>query len=127
MLPVVTLLRAMPQLWSATRHLSWPLRLRFWAMSLAHYRNEYSAHHRWQQRQRLGNPALRAQCCGRRPQQYAEQQEVKDIADLVALVKPAGAGWGGYINFFDCMVCGQAWVEDWKPNSHGGTRFVRKA
>jgi hypothetical protein len=102
------------------------MKLQFWSMSLAHLRKEHSDRQRWLKRPRMGDPSRREKCCGLRPLQYPEHQELGAISDLATLVKPAGVGWGGYVRFFDCTVCGQPWMQDWEPHSHGGTYRVKK-
>lgn len=124
--PLVTFVRAFPRLWETTRHLSWPMKLKFWSASLAHYRMEHVSRQHWLKRTRLGDPSRRSECCDLRPQQYPDHQDLSAVSDLAPLVKPAGVGWGGYIQFFDCSLCGQPWMQDWEPDSRGGTYRVKK-
>lgn len=122
----LTLIRAIPDLMGSTRHMSWLVRMRYLAACFRFYRDE-SRDAEWRRsRPRCGNPALRASCCDSRPTSYSENSLPGDIPELAAHLQPAGTGWSGYIQFFDCTVCGQEWMLDWQPSNHGGIQQLRK-
>jgi len=102
------------------------MKLHFWSLSLSYYRKEHAEQLKGERRPRPGNPSLRPKCCNLRPAQYPDHKELSAIPELAAVAVPAGIAWGGYIKYFDCKVCGQAWIEDWEPCSHGGVRRIKK-
>lgn len=119
-------IRALPDLMRVTRHMGGFLRLRFLGASFQLYRRE-SRNEIWRRsRPRCGNPALRASCCDPRPAIYPENKLPGDLPDLARLLQPAGIGWDGHVQFFDCKVCGQEWLLDWQPSTHGGTQQLKK-
>jgi hypothetical protein len=124
MRPMLSFARAFPQLWRTTRHLHWPEKVGFWRQALKLYRTEYVDLRRWAERPPVGDPAFRPRCCDLRHGEY-RNRAIADT-DLAALVKEAGRGLGGHIRFFDCSVCGQAWMQDWEQQGQGGAHHVRK-
>lgn len=122
----LTFFRGLPELMRTTRHLPWSVRLRYLGACCRFYRDESAQADRRCARQPCGNPAMRASCCGPRPEVYPENRLPEDIPDLAAILQSAGSGWGGYIRFYDCTVCGQEWMLDWLPARHGGTRQLKK-
>ena len=58
--------------------------------------------------------------------QYEENRKMDDITELSRIVAPTGTALLGYVRLFDCTVCGQAWMEDWKQEKFGGTQQVKK-
>lgn len=118
--------RAWPGLVKGTRHLAWLPRLRYLGAAFQLYRRECRDDDRRRSRPCCGNPALRASCCDRRPTAYPENMPPAELPDLAGLLRPAGVGWGGHVQFFDCTVCGQEWLFDWQPASHGGAQQFKK-
>lgn len=119
-------IRALPELMRATRHMDWLLRLRYFGACYQLYWRESREKYLRRSRPRCGNAALRAFCCDPRPAAYPENKLPDDLPELARLLQPAGIGWGGYVQFFDCTVCGQEWLLDWQPLSHGGVRQLKK-
>jgi hypothetical protein len=118
--------RTLPELMRVTHHMGWLMRMRYLGTCFQLYRREIHYEVWRRSRPHCGNPGLRASCCGPRPTAYPENKPLKDLPELARLLQPAGIGWGGHIQHFDCTMCGQEWLLDWQPSTHGGIRQLKK-
>jgi len=124
--PLRVFIHSFPYLWHTTRHLIWPLKIQFWLQSYSLNKKLCAEHSEWMRREKQGDASLREKCCDLRPTEYPKGKKMEEVPELHEIVKPSGKALGGYVQLYDCTICGQAWMVDWEQEKFGGTNQVKK-
>lgn len=78
-------------------------------------------------RPRLGDPALRLNCCGPLASDYPVGMEVKSIPELAAKLERVSSTNLNYTHWYACRICGQEWRENYESRGHADYPHVTKA
>ena len=118
--------RNFPEIRRQTADVAWPLKLQLWLAAYDMYRRNEKDNEIRTSRKRVGEPAARASCCGRRPDAYSEGHAVKDIPELNKILT-AAEPTPRLNQYYDCTACGQEWQEQIRQWGMSANITVKKA
>jgi hypothetical protein len=121
---IVFFLRNIPNLLETSSHMSWRLRIVFFKSTYVFYAKQERIEKVCKALPQIGQPALRSSCCAMKRDRFEAQKMVKDIPELVDILRPKGTA--AFNKFLQCSICGQEWVEVWTHEKMSGFYQVAK-
>lgn len=102
--------------WHGTRHLVFPLRIWFVFVGLILVFAEAARDVSHKLRRRIGDQSKRRGCCDTRPSEYP-RTGIGQLPELAKILEHRSGV--GYVQYFDCTICGQGWVQLVGPEDQG--------